>query len=264
MGDGCPSGRNGYRPVEAGREREVPTTHHHHQQPDSLQKAAGMAGPMPLPLLLVLMVGLVKGDTITGLDGVGEGDKAGGWVKGHQQEFTGTTITATRTSTGKKLLTSSQDSGKAAHDPEVDRGSVSGREEKEEKPLLTKTTTPMSASEMRTRHEMAICQACLNGDSTQEMCKSCKWRSGEYVMESTNEQIKVATTLRTTPVTPPMVVPTIEVVDMKKGGADIDKGVDVDKGVEQPIDKINISAFVSDFNADSSSEVLKTQSLQFL
>ena len=79
-------------------------------------------------------------------------------------------------------------------------------------------------------------------------------------MESTNEQIKVATTLRTTPDTPPMVVPTIEVVDMKKGGADMDKGVDVDKGVEQPIDKINISAFVSDFNSDepnSSSEVLK-------
>ena len=259
MGDGCPSGRPGYRPVEAGREREVPTTHHHHQQPDSLQKAAGMAGPMPLPLLLVLMVGLVKGDTTTDLDGADEGDKAGEWVKG--QEFTGTTITATRSSTGKKLLTSSQDSGKAAHDPEVDRASVSGREEKEEKPLLTKTT-PMSASEMRTRHEMAICQACLNGDSTQEMCKSCKWRSGEYVMESTNEQIKVATTLRTTPDTPPMVVPTIEVVDMKKGGADMDKGVevDLDKGVEQPIDKINISAFVSDFNSDepnSSSEVLK-------
>ena len=258
MGDGCPSGRNGYRPVEAEGEREVPSIHHHHQQPDSLQKAAGMAGPMPLPLLLVLMVGLVKGDTTTDLDGADEGDKAGEWVKG--QEFTGTTITATRSSTGKKLLTSSQDSGKAAHDPEVDRGSVSGREEKEEKPLLTKTT-PMSASEMRTRHEMAICQACLNGDSTQEMCKSCKWRSGEYVMESTNEQIKVATTLRTTPDTPPMVVPTIEVVDMKKGGADMDKGVevDLDKGVEQPIDKINISAFVSDFNSDepnSSSEVL--------
>ena len=59
-----------------------------------------------------------------------------------------------------------------------------------------------------------------------------------------------------------MVVPTIEVVDMKKGGADMDKGVevDLDKGVEQPIDKINISAFVSDFNSDepnSSSEVLK-------
>ena len=73
-------------------------------------------------------------------------------------------------------------------------------------------------------------------------------------MESTNEQIKVATTLRTTPDTPPMVVPTIEVVDMKKGGANMDKGV------EQPIDKINISAFVSDFNSDepnSSSEVLK-------
>ena len=81
-------------------------------------------------------------------------------------------------------------------------------------------------------------------------------------MESTNEQIKVATTLKTTPDTPPMVVPTIEVVDMKKGGADMDKGVevDLDKGVEQPIDKINISAFVSDFNSDepnSSSEVLK-------
>merc|ERR1712083_58779 len=113
----------------------------------SLQKAAGMAGPMPLPLLLVLMVGLVKGDTTTDLDGADEGDKAGEWVKG--QEFTGTTITATRSSTGKKLLTSSQDSGKAAHDPEVDRGSVSGREGKEEKPLLTKTT-PMSPSEMRT------------------------------------------------------------------------------------------------------------------
>ena len=58
----------------------------------------------------------------------------------------------------------------------------------------------------------------------------------------------------TTAETPGEVVPTIEVLDP------IDKSLPDDKSVEQPIDKINISAFVSDFNSDSpdsSSEVRK-------
>ena len=74
-------------------------------------------------------------------------------------------------------------------------------------------------------------------------------------MESTSET-KEATMreARATSETPGEVVPTIEIVDP------VDKGLPVEKSVEQPIDKINISAFVSDFNSDSpdsSSEVRK-------
>ena len=89
----------------------------------------------------------------------------------------------------------------------------------------------------------------------QEICKSCDWKGGIYLLESTSET-KEATTreARATSETPGEVVPTIEIVDP------VDKGLPVEKSVEQPIDKINISAFVSDFNSDSpdsSSEVRK-------
>ena len=196
---------------------------------------------MPLTtLLLLLMVGLSMAD---------EGYQGGEWLKRHLQEFTEAATTVKKSaSTDSKLLTvqSSQDP-RITHDQDSVGGSVS-------ESLLTRTTPMPTLSEMRTGHEMAVCQACLNGDSRQEICKSCEWRNGVYVMESTYQMEEATTTSET----PAEFVPTMEVVDP------IDKSFEqqqpVDKSVEQPIDKINISAFVSDFNSDSpdSSSEVKT------
>ena len=243
------------------RERGVlPNPPHHHQQPNSLQTAAGMAGPMPLTLTLLLLLMVVQlswGGTST--DSPREGRES---LK--RQEFTEeTTTTVKSTSTDSKLLTvqSSEDpryGQDPTHDPEGGGGvseseSVAGTEEKS---LLTRRTssTPMSALEYSLHgsstsmsplesHGAAICHACLYEDPMQDICKSCEWKNGIYLLETTRE----ATTTRearATSETPG------EVVDP------VDKPVE--KSVEQPIDKINISAFVSDFNADSpdsSSEV---------
>ena len=253
-------GRGGYHP-------HPPAQYHHHQQPNSLQTAAGMEGPMPLTMLL-LMVGLSRGGSTD------EAYQGGEWVKRRLQEFTETATTVKSTSTDSKLLTvqSSQDprygqDPRITHGPNGVGGSVS--ESLSTRTTTTPTTTPMSASEMRTRHEMAVCQACLNGeDSKQEICKSCVWKNGVYVMESPY-QTKEATT---TSETPAEFVPTIQVVDPMDKRLPMDKSVQqqlidksveeqpISKSVEQPIDKINISAFVSDFNSDSpdSSSEVKT------
>ena len=122
----------------------------------------------------------------------------------------------------------------------------------------------MAASEMRTSHGMAMCQECLNRDSKLDICKSCEWRNGVYVMQestyqmqqeatnSTTAQRQEATTI-TSETPPEEVLPTIldlDPIEEKKSLA----------AAEQPIDKINISAFVSDFNSDSpdSSSEVKT------
>ena len=196
---------------------------------------------MPLTtLLLLLMVGLSMAD---------ESYQGGEWLKRHLQEFTEAATTVKKSaSTDSKLLTvqSSQDP-RITHDQDGVGGSVS-------ESLLTRTTPMPAMSEMRTRHEMAVCQACLSGDSRQEICKSCEWRNGVYVMQSTYQMEEATTTSET----PAEFVPTMEVVDP------IDKSFEqqqpVEKSVEQPIDKINISAFVSDFNSDSpdSSSEVKT------
>ena len=203
---------------------------------------------MPLTtLLLLLMVGLSMAGGLTD-----EGYQGGEWLKRHLQEFTEAATTVKKSaSTDSKLLTvqSSQDP-RITHDQDGVGGSVS-------ESLLTRTT-PMPA--MRTGHEMAVCQACLSGDSRQEICKSCEWRNGVYVMQSTYQMEEATTTSEM----PAEFVPTMEVVDPIDKSLPIDKSFEqqqpVEKSVEQPIDKINISAFVSDFNSDSpdSSSEVKT------
>ena len=65
-------GRGGYHP-------HPPTQYHHHQQPNSLQTAATMAGPMPLMTLLLLMIGLSRAGTTD----QGPDDQGSEWVNKH-------------------------------------------------------------------------------------------------------------------------------------------------------------------------------------
>ena len=140
----------------------------------------------------------------------------------------------------------------ATRDPELGK---KGNEEKKETSVVG--TTAQVSSKLSTTSGsgdgwIAKCRACLNGDSTLGVCKHCEGKGGADESGESGEVVEKTTT--------PTSNQDLPHHSLGGGGG----GGGRDGGEVQAIDKINISAFVSDFNADSSSEVLETQSLQFL
>ena len=211
-----------------------PSPPHHH----SSETDAGMAGHMPL-ILLVLLVAA----------------RAGGVQHRDLSEVVSEGNGSTTTLAGSKLSINDaaahgrsygQNMQDASSDPEQgielgnkgDESSVVGTTAQVSSKLSTTSTSGSGDG------WIAKCQACLNGDSTLGVCEHCEGRGGAdkgQVVEKT-----------TTP-TSNQDLPHHSLGGGGGGGGEV-----------QAIDKINISAFVSDFNADSSSEVLETQSPQFL
>ena len=220
-----------------------PPTHHHSSETD-----AGMAGHMPL-ILLVLLVAA----------------RAGGVQHRDLSEVVSEGIASTTTLAGSKLSINyaaahgqsyGQDMQLATSDPEqeIELGKK-GNEEKEESSVVG--TTAQVSSKLSTTSTsgsgdgwIAKCRACLNGDSTLGVCEHCEGKGGADESGELGEVVEKTTTPTSNQDLP----------HHSLGGG----GGGRDGGEVQAIDKINISAFVSDFNADSSSEVLETQSLQFL
>ena len=217
-----------------------PPTHHHSSETD-----AGMAGHMPL-ILLVLLVAA----------------RAGGVHHRDLSEVVSEGSGSTTTLPGSKLSINDaaahgqsfgQDMQLATSDPEQEiEPGKKGDEEKEESSVVG--TTAQVSSKLSTTSTsgsgdgwIAKCRACLNGDSTLGVCEHCEGKGGA----DKGEVVEKTTTPTSNQDLPHHSL---------GGGA----GGGRDGGEVQAIDKINISAFVSDFNADSSSEVLETQSLQFL
>ena len=220
-----------------------PPTHHHSSETD-----AGMAGHMPL-ILLVLLVAA----------------RAGGVQHRDLSEVVSEGNGSTTTLPGLKLSINDaaahgqsfgQDMQLATSDPEqeIELGKK-GDAEKEESSVVG--TTAQVSSKLSTTSTsgsgdgwIAKCRACLNGDSTLGVCKHCEGKRGADESGESGEVVEKTTTPTSNQDLP----------HHSLGGG----GGGRDGGEVQAIDKINISAFVSDFNADSSSEVLETQSLKFL
>ena len=213
-----------------------PPTHHHSSETD-----AGMAGHMPL-ILLVLLVAA----------------RAGGVQHRDLSEVVSEGSASTTTLFGSKISINDaaahgqsygQDMQDATRNPEqgIELGKK-GNEEKEETSVVG--TTAQVSSKLSTTSTsgsgdgwIAKCRACLNRDSTLGVCDHCEEKGGADKGEIVEKT--------TTPTS------NQDLPHHSLGGG----GGGRDGGEVQAIDKINISAFVSDFNADSSSEVLETQSL---
>ena len=224
-----------------------PPTHHHSSETD-----AGMAGHMPL-ILLVLLVAA----------------RAGGVQHRDLSEVVSEGSGSTTTLASSKLSINDaaahgqsfgQDMQLATSDPEQEiEPGKKGDEEKEESSVVG--TTAQVSSKLSTTSGsgdgwIAKCRACLNGDSTLGVCEHCEGKEGA----DKGEVVEKTTTPTSNPDLPHHSLGGGGGGDGGAGGG----GGGRDGGEVQAIDKINISAFVSDFNADSSSEVLETQSLQFL
>ena len=136
-----------------------------------------------------------------------------------------------------------------------------GNEEKEESSVVGTTAQVSTTSTSGSGDSwIAKCQACLNGDSTLGVCDHCEGKGGADESGELGQVVEKTTTPTSNQDLPHHSLGGGGGGDGGSGGG----GGGRDGGEVQAIDKINISAFVSDFNADSSSEVLETQSLKFL
>ena len=217
-----------------------PPTHHHSSETD-----AGMAGHMPLILLVLLVAARAGGVQHRDLsEVVSEGSGSTTTLAGSKLSIND--AAAHGQSYGQDMQVASSDSEQGI---ELRNN---GNEEKEESSVVGTTAQVSSKLSTTSTSEsgdgwIAKCRACLNGDSTLGVCDHC---------EGTGGADKGEVVEKTTTPTSNQDLPHHSLGGGGGGGRD--------GGEVQAIDKINISAFVSDFNADSSSEVLETQLLQFL